>query len=168
MNIFGKISDFYGNDRATKVIYGSILLFVVILSIHYSGDESAFMLAFTVFLTSFTIVLAEIYSEILGQRIKQHGKLSRAERTNIVNDTLSIVSVSLWPSVIFLLSAFGLYSLDIAYGLSYAFLLIVLFGFSYLAYRLGQNSPTKSLIISFATVAIGLLIIWFKFAIGGH
>lgn len=163
--IFGKISYFYGNDRAAKVIYGSILLFVVILGINYSEDTSAFSLAIMVFISALAIVLAEIYSEILGQRIKQRGKLSRTERSKIIYDTLSIISVSLWPSGIFLLSALGLYALDVAYWLAYGYLLITLFGFSYLAYRLSKMSPTKAIIISIATVGIGLLIIWLKLLI---
>ncbi len=112
------------------------------------------------------IVLAEVYSEILGKTIRNKRKLSRAERKEIAQDSLAIVSVSFWPSVIFLLSYLGLYSVHSAFNISYSLLLAVLFIFSYWAGRLSKFSRSGALLMAFATSAVGLVVVFAKYALG--
>lgn len=157
------ITRYYGNNRASKVIYGAILLFVTIVGLHSLKTDTAFGLGITTLMTAITIVFAEIYSEIIGERIKNRGKLSSLEKQNIISDSLSIASISIWPSIFFFISMTGLYSVEIAFNLSYLYLLGILLSFCYLASRLSGVGKLRSWLFAGLNVCVGLVVILLKY-----
>lgn len=62
---------YYGNDRAAKVVYGSILIFAYLMTQNHSKNATALSLVSGTFFAAVTIVLAEVYAEILGKTIHQ-------------------------------------------------------------------------------------------------
>ena len=157
---------YYGNNRAAKVIYGTILIFVVLIGLSHSTITSSITLAVTTFVAALTIVFAEIYSEIIGFTVKNKGPLTKSERTEVYEDSFAIASISFWPSIILLISGTGLYSVSTALSIGYLFCIITLVSFSYWAARLSSFSIQKSFFIAVVTAAIGLCIIALKYEFG--
>lgn len=166
MNKHNTLEKYYGNDRAAKAIYGAILIFVFIAGIHLVNGESALAVAASIFVASLTIVFAEVYSEFIGMTIKNKKPLSKKQAREIWDDTFAIASVGLVPTLLFIVSNFNIISIAAAFLLSYIYCVALLFGFSYWASRLSGFSKKRSLIASFITLAIGLAIIFAKYAFG--
>ena len=160
------LEKYYGNDRAAKVVYGAVLIFAFIVGQGHSGHNTALSLATGTFFAAIAIVLAEIYAEILGKTIRQKRKLTKHERKEIEQDSLAIISISMWPTVIFLLSWLGLYSMHTAFNISYTLLLLVLFIFSYWASVLSGRSRRSSLLRGIIASCIGLIVVFAKYALG--
>lgn len=157
---------YYGNNRAAKAIYGAILIFVFIATVRHAGETGSLNLAFSTFIAAISIVFAEIYAEIIGERIKHKGKVDKTERRVIINDAFAIAGVSIWPSLIFLMSATDLYGIDTAYNLALGYCLLVLAFFSYWANRMSGLRRSSSFVFSVVTVAVGFGIIWLKYLFG--
>lgn len=157
---------YYGTNRAAKSIYGAILLFVFIAGLKHQVANGAVELAISTFVAAVTIVVAEIYAEIIGARIKHKGKLDRRGRQAIVNDALAITAVSFWPSLIILGSGTGLYSVSTSLTVALTYLLMILLGFSYWANRVSGLSRLRALVWAAIMLGIGLGVIWLKYAFG--
>ena len=162
-NIFER---YYNSDRATKTIYGAILIFAFLIGQYHNTNNSALPVVFGTFFAAVAIVLAEIYSEILGKTIKHKRKLSKNDRHELVNDSLAIISISFWPSGIFMLSYLGLYDTNTAFIISYALLISVLFISSYLANRLSNFSKYKSLLTAILVSFLGVIVVVVKYSLG--
>lgn len=160
------LEQYYGNDRATKSIYGAILIFAFLIGQEHNRHDSALPLVFSTLFAAIAIVLAEIYAELLGKTIKHKKALNKKDRLELEQDSLAIISVSLWPSFIFFLSYLGLYSIQSAFILSYILLLTIIFIFSYWANRLSKYTKLKSFLIALAISAIGLFVISLKYSLG--
>ena len=160
------LDSYYGNDRATKVIYGAILIFAFLVGQGHSSQTSAFPIVFGTFFAAIAIVLAEVYADILGKTIRHKRKLTKQERLEVERDSLAIISVSLWPSVIFGLSYLGLFSMHSAFNISYTLLLGVLFGFSYWAGRLSGKTKLRAFTFAIATSLVGLIVVTAKYTLG--
>lgn len=160
------LEQYYGNDRATKSIYGAILIFAFLIGQEHTRHDSALPLVFSTFFAAFAIVLAEIYAELLGKTIKHKKALNKKDRLELEKDSLAIISVSLWPSLFFLISYLGLYSIQNAFILSYVLLLTIIFIFSYWANRLSRYSKLKSFLIALVLSVIGLIVIVAKYSLG--
>ena len=160
------IQRYYGNDRAAKVIYGTILIFAYPITQSHNDETSSLTLVTGTFFAAVAIVVAEIYAEILGKTIRNQKKLSKHERLEIQKDSLAIVSVSFWPSFLFFLSHFGLFSVQSVFKLSYLLLLTILVIFSYWSARLSNYSKGGSIVISATVSCIGLLVIILKYTLG--
>lgn len=162
-NIF---QQYYGNARATKVIYGTILIAAFLITKDHIGENSSLAVAISTFFAAIAIVFAEIYSELLGETIRKNKKLSRTERNAIEKDTFAIISVSILPSIVFLVSYVGLYSTQVAFTISYTLLLIILIVFSFWAVRLSGATTLKALVISIIISVIGIAVVLLKYSLG--
>lgn len=159
------LQKYYDSDRATKAIYGAILIFAFLIGQEHTRHDSALPLIFSTLFAAIAIVLAEIYSELLGKTIKHKKALTKADRRELERDSLAIISVSLWPSFFFFLSFLGLYSIQSAFILSYILLISTIFAFSYWANRLSKYTKLKSFAIALAISALGLSVILIKYAL---
>lgn len=160
------ISSYYRTDRAAKVIYGAILIFAFLISQDSHSNVTALSAATSTFFAAFAIVLAEIYAEILGKTIKQKKPLTKNQRIEIEQDSLAIISISLWPIIFFMASWAGLFGLQTAFNLSYGFYILILFGFSYWASMLSGNSKVKALITTSIISLLGLIVVLVKYFLG--
>lgn len=158
-----KIKSYYGNDRASKVVYGTILIYAYIISQHYSNHLTAINLISGTFFAAAAIVVAEIYAEIIGKTIKQKKPLTKLQRIEIEKDSFAIISVSLLPCLIFLGSYLGLFGIQVAFNLCYVFLISNLVLFSYWASRLSGYYVKRSLLLAIFVSAIGVLVVFLKY-----
>lgn len=157
---------YYGNNRAAKVLYGVILIFVVLIGLSHSHTTDPVELALTTFVAALTIVFAEVYSEIIGFTIRNKGALTKSEKTEVLDDSFAIATISIWPSVILLISGTGLYNSSTALTIAYVFCILVLTGFSYWAARLSKHGVARSVAMAVIAATIGLCVIWLKYEYG--
>ena len=161
-----KIEQYFGNERATKAVYGAILLFAYLISISHKAEVSASSIALGTFFAALAIVIAEVYAELIGKTISHKKKLYRKELRTITKDSFAIISVSIWPTVIFLISNVGLFSISTAFNLSFAFLLIVVFIFSYWSFSVRGTRKISAILLSSAVTLLGLAVIIAKYTLG--
>ncbi|MBP9812979.1 hypothetical protein KBC51_00880 [Candidatus Saccharibacteria bacterium] len=161
-----KTDPYYKTNRASKFIYGIILMFAFLISQSHEQNTSVMLLAFLALVASFSFAFAEIYSEMLGSYIKNRGRAKKTERQEIVNDSLAMMSTGVIVSTIFILSWLELYTQRTAFKLSYAVLLGLLFLFSFWAYRLVGFSVLKAIVIASFSVALGIFVVLLKYNFG--
>lgn len=161
-----QLQKYYGTDRAAKAIYGVVLIFAYLIGQGHSSEQTSLSLAFGTFFAGVAIVLAEIYAEILGKTIRQKNKLTKNQRKEIEQDSLAIVSVSFWPSLVFALSSLGLYSIQSAFNISYLLCLAALFLFSFWASRLSNFTVFTAAVRATIVVALGVLVVVAKYELG--
>lgn len=162
----GHFSEKYlSGTRTTKAVYGIVLITAALISFQLHEHDPA-AIALKIFLAAIVIVAAEVYAEFLGEKIRLKRSLSKQERREIVDDTMVISSVSLYPVVVFLLSATHLYDVEVAFMLSYLLSLIGLGAFGYLASRSAGMTREQSIVRASIAVAIGLAVIMLKYSFG--
>lgn len=163
--IVSDIQHLYNGTRAAKAVYGTILIFATLIAFQHTEETNAYGLALSTILAALAIVLAEIYSEILGETIRQRSKLTRAERKEIWRDSFAIISVSIWPALFFLGSKIGLWTVPVAFFIGYGYCLLILFVFSYWSSRLSGLNKPNSILRSCVLVAIGLGVVIAKYSL---
>lgn len=152
-------------SRSSKAVYGIILVTAVVIG---SGkhDAEPLNIALKVLFAAIVIVLAEVYSEYLGEKIKRKRALSKSDKKNIVYDASAIFVVSLYPAFIFILSSLGLYSTELAFKITYVMSLIGLGVFGYIASIYAGDSRFVSARRALIAALIGLAVILLKYAFG--
>ena len=152
--------------RASKAIYGIILMFVLLAGLDHITDESSLGIAIKLILGALSITFAEIYSEIIGERIAKKSKLSLLEKRAIYNDAFAIISVSIIPCLVFLLATTTFIETELAFTISYIYFLSMLFMFNYYAAITSSVPRFKSFLYALATLMIGCLVILIKYIFG--
>lgn len=160
-----RVSSSLIGSRSSKAVYGVILITVALIGFEKSA-ANPFDVALKVMLAAIVIVLAEIYSEYLGEKIKRKQALSKKERKEIAYDTSAIFTVSLYPAVVFIFSGLGLFSVDTAFNITYVLSLVGLGTFGYIASIYAGDSKFVSLKRTAVAVLIGLLVILLKYELG--
>jgi len=161
-----KTDPYYKTNRASKYIYGIILMFAFVISQSHEQQSSPLLLAVLALIASFSFAFAEIYAEILGSYIKNKSKTKKTERQEIISDSLAMMSTGTIVSLIFVLSSLDFYTERTAFRLSYGVLLALLFLFSFWAYKLVGFSVMKAVVIASFSVALGVFVVWLKYNFG--
>lgn len=152
-------------SRSSKAVYGVILITAVLIGFE-SKDTEPIQVIFRVIFAAFIIVLAEVYSEYLGEKIRHKRSLSRQERKEIAHDALAILVVSLYPAAVFLMSYFGLFTTATAYDISYTLSLAALGLFGYIASMYSGCTKFTAIKRAATAVFIGLIVILLKYEFG--
>lgn len=152
-------------SRSSKAVYGLILITVVLIGLERHATDSM-EVALKVLLAAIAIVIAEIYSEYLGEKIKRKKALSKREHKEISHDASAIFAVSLYPALIFLISALGLYSIEVAFKIAYTLSLIGLGAFGYIASMYAGDPRSTSIKRTLLAVFIGFAVILLKYELG--
>lgn len=153
---------YLAGTRSTKAIYGIILITAALIGLQVH-ETSPLAVSIKIFLAALVIVLAEVYSEQLGEKIRRKKQLSKFENQDIINSAMVIASVSVYPAVIFVLSSFGLYSIETAFDISYLLSIIGLGLFGFIAARAAGNSRSSSYKSAVLASAIGATVIIIKY-----
>lgn len=154
---------YHNNMRASKAIYGIILMFTLLAGLDHLAGDSSLGVGVKLLLGALSITFAEIYSEVIGERIAKKSKLSPVEKRSIYSDAFAIISVSIIPSIAFFVAATNIISTSIAFTISYAYFLLMLFLFNYYAAIISNNSQLKSVLYATATLIVGCFVILVKY-----
>lgn len=154
-------SKIFNRKNEAKAIYGVILIQALLLN-YDDGTITPFNIAVKTFFGALIIVVAEIYSELLGNIIKKGKRISSRDIQEISHESLVISLVSISPTLIFLLSSLNLFSVRFAFNLSYSVGLLELFIFGYMASFSVVKNKFKSIRLALFSVLLGLIIILSK------
>ncbi len=152
-------------SRSSKAVYGVILITAVLLGSEHNTTD-ALDIAGKVLLAAIAIVVAEVYSEYLGEKIRRKKSLTETERHAISYDAFAIFVVSLYPALVFFLSYLGLYSLETAFQISYVLSLLALGAFGYVASVYAGDARSTGIKRAFIAMLIGLIVILLKYEFG--
>lgn len=153
---------YFNGNKASKATYGIILITVMLIGLHHTNQGIISILQ-TLFFGGLTIVFAEIYSEILGETIKNRGSLAKQEKTDIRRDTFVISTVSLYPICIFIFAYLNIITENIAFKISFGGLLLGLTFFGYVAAFVSGKTRGHAVLRGFFTGLIGFFIILLKY-----
>jgi VIT1/CCC1 family predicted Fe2+/Mn2+ transporter len=150
-----------GTRQVARVIYGAIIgmALVVVLQDHppSAGGVVALLVA-----TAVAVGLAELYSEIVGAETRTRRRVSGEHVREILADVLAVGFGIAFPSVFFLLAAFGVLKLDTAFVVA-KWSGVGLIGFyGFCAARLAGTSLPWALLQGAAVGAVGAVLIIFK------
>jgi hypothetical protein len=146
------IESHLGSPQVSRVIYGAIIGLALLLAVK-SHPPKAGVIAGTLLVTGLAVGLAELYSEIVGMETRTRHRVSRHQ--------LGHFRVS-FPSVFFILAAFGAMELETAFELAKWTGLGLIAFYGYAAGRLAGESVLRSLLQAAAVTAIGGLVIGLK------
>lgn len=153
---------YFGRERSAKAIYGLILITATLIGLK-SSTSAQLNVAVETFAAAFIIVIAEVFSEIIGKKIEHKRNLSTQERKDIIDNTMTIALSTVYPTIIFVLSWLGLYSITSAFILALAFGIIGLGAFGYISARSIGHSIIKALAEAVIICIIGSAIILVKY-----
>ena len=143
-------SRIFDRSFASKAIYGTITVMAVLVAME-NYPPPALRAAAQMFGVTLAIAVAEAYAEFIAFTLHRGRKLNREERREILQKVSPVLFGSQGPTVVMLLSAFGLFSVETAIDVSKALILVLLFVYGL---RVAQLLHTNRLI----QIASGLVI----------
>jgi hypothetical protein len=151
-----------GSHQVSRVVYGSIVGLALVLAFDVHDAEPG-PVAATLAGTAIAIGLAELYSELLGERMRlRRTHLLEGQVREIVKDAAAVMFGIAFPALFFVLAAAGVMELDTAYraarwtGLG----LITVYGF--VAARLAGAGLGRSIVQAVVVGAIAGALIALK------
>jgi hypothetical protein len=147
------------SDQVSEVVYGTVigLALVVALEAH---PPSAGATAATIVSTAIAVGLAELYSELVGERV--HGATDHAPRGTLVADVGAVVAGAAFPAIFFVLAAADVLELDTAFAIAKWSGLGLIAFYGFWAARLGGAPHHKALVHAGAVALIGAFVIAVK------
>ena len=106
-----------GSQQVARVVYGSIigLALIVALESHPPGPG---VMAVWLLGTAIAVGLAEVYSDVVGTETRTRHRVSRPELMRMFASAAAVGVGVAFPAVFFLLSALGLFAVDIAFSIA--------------------------------------------------
>ena len=143
------------------MIYGAVvgLALVVALEAH---PPAAATVATILVTTAVAVALAELYSDMVGMRVRLRQPVGGARRRAIAEDVVAVAAGAASPAVFFVLAAAGALELDTAFRLAKWSGLGLIGAYGFAAARLDGSSMARSLAHAVAVAAIGALVIGIK------
>ena len=121
--------------RVAKTVYGTIIILVVIVTMEEHPPSPLGTVA-TIIMTGLGVALAELYSDIIGTRIKERATLDWSKRRHIVKDVSAVMTGAWMPLPFVILAVLGFFSLELALTLAKWTMVGVLLFYGYIASRL--------------------------------
>ncbi len=133
---------FFEHAFASNAIYGTLTVMAVIVAMA-DHPPPALRAAAQTFGVTLAIAIAKAYAEIIASTLRKGGTLAWEEWREIVRKVSPVLFGSQGPTIMMLLSAFGLFSVDRAIYISKALVLVLLFVYGI---RVAQLLHTNRLI----------------------
>jgi hypothetical protein len=164
VRIAGDVSAFtahLGSRQVSRVIYGAVVGLALVVALEDHPPSAAGMAALLVS-TAVAVALAELYSELLGARVRLRHRVGRDRRRAILMDSAAVAGGAAFPAAFFLVAATGAIQVAAAFTIAKwsGLGLLALYGFS--AARLGGADLRSSSLQALGVMAIGALVIAVK------
>jgi hypothetical protein len=143
------------------VIYGSIVGLALVVALEPHPPTAAAVGAILV-TTAIAVALAELYSDVVGTRIRIRGPLGKRRRRQAEADVIAVAAGAGFPAVYFVLAAAGAIELDTAFTLAKWSGLGLIAAYGYAAGRLSGAAVGQSLLHALVVGAIGAAVIVVK------
>ena len=157
----GVVAEHLSSDQVARVIYGAIVGLALVVALEPHPPSAATMGAILV-TTAIAVALAELYSDVVGTRIRIRGPLGKDRRREAGEEVLAVAVGTAFPAVFFALASAGAIELDTAFDLAKWSGLGLIGFYGYTAGRLSGAAVGKSLLHALAVGAIGAGVILVK------
>ena len=143
-----------GSHQVARVIYGAIIGLALVVALEHHPPPPGVVVT-TLLATAVAVGLAELYSEVLGTQARTRQRVGVADVPNLVHEVVAVTLGIAFPSVFFILAAFGVLEEDAAFTVAKwsGLALIAFYGFC--AGRLTGASVPASLVRALLVGAIG-------------
>jgi hypothetical protein len=147
-----------------RSIYGLITVLAVLEAMEHHPPSAAWRGAVILFGTTLAVALVEAYADSIAEMIARGGGLSRADMIEIGHDVAPVLIGAQGPTVVFVLAALGLFSVERAIDIAQTVAFVSLFGYGWRIGKLLHEQRHKQLISGLILVAIGGLVVGIKAA----
>jgi hypothetical protein len=150
-----------GSRAVGRVVYGAIIGLTLVVALDDHPPTALAMSAWLV-LSSLTVALAEVYSEVVGAETSQRHRVTRRQLAHMFNEAGAVaIGVGL-PAVFFVVAAVGWIGLDTAFALAKWGGLGLIGFYGYWAARLAGTPVHRALVQATMVAAVGGAIIVVK------
>jgi hypothetical protein len=141
-------------------VYGTVIGVALVAALE-AHPPTAIATAVTIVTTSIAVGLAEIYSEVVGARVRPR---TEGRRGTVVDGpgVLAVVAGAAFPAVFFILSAAGVMKLGTAFTIAKWSGLVLIASYGWWAARLNGAPHHKALLHAGAVALIGAFVIAVK------
>ena len=143
------------------MIYGAIVGLALVVALQAHPPAAATVAAILV-TTAIAVALAELYSDVIGMRIRIGGPLGSERRREAAADVVAVAVGAAFPAVFFVLAAADAIELDTAFTLAKWSGLGLICFYGYAAGRLSGSGVGGSLLHALTVGAIGAAVILVK------
>jgi hypothetical protein len=147
--------------RVAKIIYGTIIVLVVIVTLEDHPPEPWGAIA-SVLGASVAVALAEFYSELIGKRINEKRRLTPVEIREIMGAVSAVFIGALLPLPILILSGLDLFTVEFALMLDKWLLIALLVFYGYAAAALSGSDRLWATLFAILAGSIGGAVVLIK------
>lgn len=151
------------SNLVARAVYGLITVLAVLQAMELHPPE-AWRGAVTIFGTTLAIALIEVYAETIGELLGGRHRLARNDLVHFWHDATPVLVGAQGPTIVLILSALGLMSVETAIDIAQLVAFVTLFVYGW---RIGQmlDVPIVRRVLSgLILVAIGGLLVGIKAA----
>lgn len=145
----------------SKAIYGVITVLAVLQALEIQ-PPSAWRGTVILFGTTVAVALVDAYCESIAAMLTERHRLSGRDLRTIVRDVTPVLAGAQGPTLLLLLSAFGLLSVASAISLAQVVAFVLLFGYGWRVGQLLHEHWLRQLASGLVLVAIGGLAVGIK------
>jgi hemolysin III len=149
------------NSFVAKAIYGLITVQAVLLEISDHPPE-AWNAAITLFGTTLVVALVENYAEIIARTIGAERRLTRTELCDIWEHVRPVLVGAQAPTLVMILAAFGVFTVEQAINVSEVIVFLLLFGFGLRVGQLLHQSRVHQVLSGLGLVLISGFLVLLK------
>jgi hypothetical protein len=150
-----------GSEQVSRVVYGAIIGLALIVALEHHPPRAVAMVG-SLLATAVAVGGAELYSELLGLRTREHRRATREETHHLHDDAAAVAFGIAFPAVFFLLAAVGVFTDHTAFVLAKWSGLGLIAFYGYCAERLGGRSHASALLGAAIVALVAAFLIAFK------
>ena len=141
------------SGQVSRVVYGSIIGLALVLALQAHPPELRFIIG-SLWATALAVALAEFYSEWVGAATRTSMGVEAEHWKTSAADAAGVAFGIAFPSVFFVVAAFGWMDVDTAFSCAIWTGLLLITAYGYIAARLSGANVVKAL---FQAATIGLI-----------
>lgn len=150
-----------GKSAIAEVLYGTVTVLAVVLVLeeHASG---AWGVVFSIVGTTWALAFARAYADSIAEILHRGHRFGRADLRRVWREVRPVMFYSQLPTLVFVLSAFGLFPLGLSFEIAQTLGVVILFLAGYFVGRKVGLSVPRSLLASLTIGVLGTSIILLK------
>ena len=155
------IASHLDSHQVSRVIYGAVVGLALVAALEVHPPTAAQIIALLLS-TALAVALAELFSDIVGTRIRLRRAASARRRREMLQDVAAVAAGAAFPAVFFLLAVLNVVELDTAFALAKWSGLGLLGVYGFLAARLSGARLAHAAAWAVGVGAIGAIVIVLK------
>jgi hypothetical protein len=153
---------FFDYSFASMAIYGSIPVMAVIVAMEYHPPPPLSAAA-KIFGVTLAIAVAKVYAELIADTLHRERKLNAAEWREILRKVSPVLFGAQSPTLVFLLSACGLFSVEVGIQISKVLVLVLLFVYGLRAAQVLHKKRFVQILSGLVIMSAGIVIVFINY-----